>query len=41
MTRSPKILARQLGLKERVPLVCMPHHGNHAWFSVRRLALCR
>jgi carbamoyltransferase len=33
MTRSPKILARQLGLKERVPLICMPHHGNHAWFS--------
>ena len=33
MTRSPKILARQLGLAERVPLICMPHHGNHAWFS--------
>jgi carbamoyltransferase len=33
MTRSPKILARQLGLAERVQLVCMPHHGNHAWFS--------
>ena len=33
MTRSPKILARQLGLSGRVPLICMPHHGNHAWFS--------
>jgi carbamoyltransferase len=33
MTRSPKILARQFGLSERVPLICMPHHGNHAWFS--------
>jgi carbamoyltransferase len=33
MTRTPKILARQLGLAERVPLICMPHHDNHAWFS--------
>src|SRR4051794_8210511 len=33
MTRTPKILARQLGLLERVPLICMPHHDNHAWFS--------
>ena len=33
MTRSPKVLARQLGLAERVPLICMPHHDNHAWFS--------
>jgi len=33
MTRTPKILARQLGLFERVPLICMPHHDNHAWFS--------
>ena len=33
MTRTPKILARQLGLSERVPLICMPHHDNHAWFS--------
>jgi carbamoyltransferase len=31
--RTPKILARQLGLSERVPLICMPHHNNHAWFS--------
>jgi carbamoyltransferase len=33
MTRSPKILARQLRLEERVQLICMPHHHNHAWFS--------
>jgi carbamoyltransferase len=33
MTRTPKILARQLGLAEPVPLIAMPHHDNHAWFS--------
>ncbi|QWG11236.1 carbamoyltransferase [Bradyrhizobium sediminis] len=33
MLRTPKILARQLGLSDRVPLICMPHHDNHAWFS--------
>jgi carbamoyltransferase len=33
MTRTPKILARQLGLAERMPLICLPHHDNHAWFS--------
>jgi carbamoyltransferase len=33
MTRTPKLLARQLGLRERVPLICLPHHDNHAWFS--------
>ena len=33
MTRMPKLLGRQLGLSERVPLICMPHHDNHAWFS--------
>jgi carbamoyltransferase len=33
MTRTPKILGRQLGLSERVPLICLPHHDNHAWFS--------
>jgi carbamoyltransferase len=33
MTRSPKALARQLGVSKPVPLICMPHHGNHAWFS--------
>ena len=31
--RTPRIIARQLGLPERVPLICMPHHDNHAWFS--------
>jgi len=33
MTRTPKILARQLGLADRMPLICLPHHDNHAWFS--------
>lgn len=33
MTRTPKILRQQLGLSERVPLICLPHHDNHAWFS--------
>ncbi len=33
MTRTPKILSRQFGFSERVPLICMPHHDNHAWFS--------
>jgi len=33
MTRSPRILARQLGFSESVQLICMPHHENHAWFS--------
>src|SRR3984893_2434854 len=33
MTRTPKILGKQLGLAARVPLICMPHHDNHAWFS--------
>ncbi|WP_291607668.1 carbamoyltransferase C-terminal domain-containing protein [Bradyrhizobium sp.] len=33
MTRTPKKLARQFGLPSRVPLICMPHHDNHAWFS--------
>src|SRR6476661_7652984 len=33
MTRTPKILSRQFGLSERVPLICLPHHDNHAWFS--------
>lgn len=33
MTRTPKILAKQLELSERVPLICLPHHDNHAWFS--------
>ncbi|HWW49448.1 MAG TPA: carbamoyltransferase C-terminal domain-containing protein [Xanthobacteraceae bacterium] len=33
MTRTPKILARQFGLAEPVPLICIPHHDCHAWFS--------
>jgi carbamoyltransferase len=33
MTRTPKILGKQLGLSERVHLICLPHHDNHAWFS--------
>jgi carbamoyltransferase len=33
MTRTPKILGKQLGLAARPPLICMPHHDNHAWFS--------
>ncbi len=32
-TRTPKILGKQLGLSTRVPLICLPHHDNHAWFS--------
>jgi carbamoyltransferase len=33
MTRTPKILGKRLGLPQRVPLICMPHHDNHALFS--------
>jgi carbamoyltransferase len=33
MTRSPKLLRKQFGLDARVPLLMMPHHDNHAWFS--------
>jgi carbamoyltransferase len=33
MTRTPKILGKQLGLAGRAPLICLPHHDNHAWFS--------
>jgi carbamoyltransferase len=33
MTRTPKLLGKQLGLAGRVPLICLPHHDNHAWFS--------
>ena len=33
MTRTPRILGKQLGLPGRQPLICMPHHDNHAWFS--------
>jgi carbamoyltransferase len=33
MTRTPKLLGKQLGVTARVPMICMPHHDNHAWFS--------
>ncbi|WP_084305549.1 carbamoyltransferase C-terminal domain-containing protein [Bradyrhizobium sp. ARR65] len=33
MTRTPKKLARQLGLADPVQLITLPHHDNHAWFS--------
>jgi carbamoyltransferase len=33
MTRTPKLLGKQLGLDARIPLICIPHHDNHAWFS--------
>jgi carbamoyltransferase len=33
MTRTPKILGKQFGLGRRLPLILMPHHDNHAWFS--------
>jgi carbamoyltransferase len=33
MTRTPKLLRKQFGLAARVPLLMMPHHDNHAWFS--------
>jgi carbamoyltransferase len=33
MTRMPKLLRKQFGLPARVPLLMMPHHDNHAWFS--------
>ena len=33
MRRAPRLLAKQFGLAEHVPLICMPHHDNHAWFS--------
>jgi carbamoyltransferase len=33
MTRTSKKLARQFGLPAPVPLIALPHHDNHAWFS--------
>jgi carbamoyltransferase len=32
-SRTPRHIARQLGLSEWVPLIGLPHHDNHAWFS--------
>jgi len=31
--RGPRHLARAMGLAEPVPIIGMPHHDNHAWFS--------
>jgi carbamoyltransferase len=31
--RASRHLGRQLGLNEEMPLICTPHHQNHAWFS--------
>jgi carbamoyltransferase len=31
--RMSRILRREFDLAEPVPLICMPHHDNHAWFS--------
>jgi carbamoyltransferase len=31
--RSPKIIAEQLGMRDRPALILMPHHHNHAWYS--------
>ena len=33
MTRTSKKLARQFALAAPVPLIALPHHDNHAWFS--------
>lgn len=30
---APKTLGKQLGLADRLPIIRMPHHDNHAWFS--------
>jgi carbamoyltransferase len=32
-TRSARRLAGALGLEAPVPIICLPHHDNHAWFS--------
>ena len=32
-TRGPRHIARSLGLPEPVPVIGLPHHDNHAWFS--------
>jgi len=33
LCRLPRTLATQLALPASVPLICAPHHDNHAWFS--------
>ncbi len=30
--RTPRILAKQFNCSKPVPLICLPHHDNHAWF---------
>jgi carbamoyltransferase len=32
-TRSARRLGRVLGLDKPVPIIALPHHDNHAWFS--------
>ena len=32
-TRGPRHLGRELGLPAPEPIIGMPHHDNHAWFS--------
>ena len=31
--RAARRIGEQLGLGKSVPLICTPHHDNHAWFS--------
>ncbi|MFB9262564.1 carbamoyltransferase C-terminal domain-containing protein [Bradyrhizobium erythrophlei] len=31
--RLSRKLGKMYGLGEQLPLICMPHHDNHAWFS--------
>jgi len=31
--RMSRILRREFDFAEPVPLICLPHHDNHAWFS--------
>ncbi len=31
--RAPALLAAHFGLDEPVPVICVRHHDNHAWFS--------
>jgi carbamoyltransferase len=33
VARTGRRIARQIGREEPVPLIAMPHHDNHAWFS--------
>jgi carbamoyltransferase len=33
VARAGRRIARQIGRREPVPLIAMPHHDNHAWFS--------